>query len=103
MKTDAVIQDDIVKVFMKEKSALKLKNITYLCPYTYHQVTSAISALTAKGFVKRVGSGRYELTENAKIMEMDPKIQIEILQRQVAFLEGELKNLTSRFARASYR
>jgi predicted transcriptional regulator len=103
MNSEAVIQNDIVKILIREKGGQKLKQISYMCPYTYHQVASAITALVSKGFVKKVSMGTYEVTEIASIMELEPDFQIKILQKKVAFLENELKNLTDRFVRASYK
>jgi predicted transcriptional regulator len=103
LKLEAIVQNNIMKVLVHENKECRLKEISYKCPYTYHQVASALTALISKGYVKRVGVGKYEATESAKIFELDKDYQIQILQKKVIFLENELKNLTDRFVRASYR
>ncbi len=80
---------------------MSLREITNQCQLTYYQVSSCLGALTAKGYVKRIKTGIYEVTEEARLEELSPEHQIKILKKRIIELENEIRALFLKLARSS--
>ena len=103
MRVNAPFQSSVLSLLLQFKQPMSLKEITNNCSLTYHQVASCVSALRSKGYVRRVESGFYEATEDAKIIELSPENQIQILKKKVEELEGQIRHLLTRFSRLNQR
>jgi hypothetical protein len=80
---------------------MSLREITNHCELTYHQVASVLTALSSKGYVRRVRTGIYEATEDAMLVE-DPARQVAVLKLRVAELERTIESLLSRMVANPY-
>jgi hypothetical protein len=80
---------------------MSLRELTNHCALTYHQVASVLVALTSKGYVRRVKTGIYAATEDARLVE-DPDRQIAVLKLRVAELERTIESLLSRMVLNPY-
>jgi predicted transcriptional regulator len=89
----------IICVLLHFRKPMSLKEITNNCQLTYHQVASSIVALRNKGYVKRVQTGFYEVTEEAKLIELSPDDQIKILKNKISELENHIRSLLLRIAK----
>ncbi len=78
---------------------MSLKQITHSCKFTYQQVASSLTTLRNKGYVRKVGVGVYEVTEEAKLEELSPEIQIRVLKAKVSELEEHIKSLLNLVAK----
>jgi len=103
MRTTAQYQNTILSLMLKVGKPMSLREITNQCQLTYHQVASCLGALTAKGYVKRIKVGLYEVTEEAKLQELSPEHQIQILKKRITDLENEIRALFLRLARSGSR
>ena len=77
---------------------MSLREITNQSELTYHQVASVLVALKSKGYVKRIQTGLYEATDDAKLLELSPEIQVKILKQKVEELEQQVKSLLIRIS-----
>jgi DNA-binding IclR family transcriptional regulator len=93
MRVSAPFQDEVLKVLLKYGKPMSLRQITQQCTLGYHQVASCLVALKAKGFVRNVKFGVYEVTEDAKLEELAPENQIKILKQKINTLENIIKKL----------
>lgn len=93
MKVSAPYQNEVLKVLLQIRRPISLKQLTQSCSLTYHQVASCLSALQTKGYVKKVRVGVYEVTEDAKLVELSPETQIKILKDKISELENMIKSL----------
>jgi len=75
---------------------MSLRQITHSCSLTYHQVASCLIALKAKGYVRKVKVGVYEITEDAKLEELSPEHQIMVLKQKINELEKMVNMLLMR-------
>jgi DNA-binding IclR family transcriptional regulator len=100
MRVTAPYQNAILDVMLKSRKPMSLREITNQCQLTYHQVASCLIALKSKGYVRRVRTGLYEATEEAKLLELSPENQILILKNRVIELENEIKSLLMKLAKA---
>jgi DNA-binding IclR family transcriptional regulator len=96
MRVSAPYQDEILKILLRYGRPMSLRQITHSCALTYHQVASCLLALKAKGYVRKVKVGVYEVTENAKLEELSPETQIKILKKKISELENLINNLLMR-------
>ena len=99
MKIDAPKQNIVLELLLQTRQAMSLRTITNNCSLTYHQVTSSLLALMSKGYVKRVQTGVYQVTEDAILIMLSPDVQIKILQNKVNELELLVKSLLTRMSR----
>jgi predicted transcriptional regulator len=99
MKNNARYQNMVLDLLLRSRQPMSIKEMTYQCQLTYHQVASCVGVLTNKGMVKRVRTGIYEVTEDAKLIELSPEAQIKILKNKVIELENQIKNLVVKIAR----
>ena len=56
-------------------------------------MASCLVALKAKGYVRNVKFGVYEVTEEAKLEELSPEVQIKVLKDKISELEKIIKSL----------
>jgi DNA-binding transcriptional regulator YhcF (GntR family) len=92
LRVDAEKQNIVLGVLLTRR-VLSLRQLTNLCPLAYHQVASCLIALVSKGYVRRVRTGIYEVTEEARLITLNPEEQIKALQRKVVVLEAQIKKL----------
>ena len=93
MESTAFKQNTIVNLLLRTNKPMSIREITNQSELTYTQVASALSALKAKGYVKRIQTGLYEATDDAKLFELSPELQIKLLQNKVIELEQQVKSL----------
>jgi predicted transcriptional regulator of viral defense system len=93
MVSSAPKQNEIITLLLQQNKPMSLREITNKSELTYHQVASVIVALKSKGYVKRIYTGLYEATDDAKLLELSPEIQIKILKQKVEVLEQQVKSL----------
>jgi predicted transcriptional regulator len=93
MKVSAPIQNEVLNVLLQIKRPISLRQLTHSCSLTYHQVASCLGALEAKGYVRKVKIGVYEVTEDAKLTEFSPEAQIKILKDKIRELENIINSL----------
>jgi hypothetical protein len=98
MRVNAPYQNTVLSLLLQTKQPMSLREITNNCKLTYHQVASCLLALKLKGFVRRVEVGLYEVTEEAKLIELSPEKQISALQNRVIELENQIKALLTRIS-----
>lgn len=80
MKVSAPIQNEVLNVLLQIKRPISLRQLTHSCSLTYHQVASCLGALEAKGYVRKVKVGVYEVTEDAKLGEFSPRLKSRFLK-----------------------
>ncbi len=73
MRVSAPFQDEVLKILLRLGRPMSLRQITQSCSLGYHQVASCLVALKAKGYVRNVKFGVYEVTEDAKLEELSPE------------------------------
>jgi hypothetical protein len=93
MNLTAPYQNEVLKVLLQIRRPLSLRQLTQSCPLTYHQVATCVGALMTKGYVRKVKVGVYEITEDAKLIELSPENQIKVLKEKISELENIIKNL----------
>lgn len=93
MTITAPIQNEVLKILLQSRRPLSLRQLTQSCSLTYHQVASCLGALQSKGYVRKVKTGIYEVTEDAKLVELSPENQIRILKDKIGELENIIKSL----------
>lgn len=93
MKVSAPYQNEVLNILLKSRRPISLRQLTQSCSLTYHQVASCLGALQAKGYVRKVKVGVYEVTDDAKLVELSPETQIKILKDKVNELENIIKTL----------
>lgn len=93
MKVSAPYQNEVLSVLLQIKRPISLRQLTQSCTLTYHQVASCLGALQAKGYVKKIRVGVYEVTDDAKLIELSPENQIKILKAKVSELENMINSL----------
>ena len=103
MKITAQYQNTILSLMLQIGKPMSLREITNHCQLTYHQVASCLSALRTKGYVKRIRTGLYEVTEEAKLLELSPENQVLILKKRITELENEIRVLFLRLAKSGNR
>ena len=101
MRTKAINQNAILSLLLQHRKPMTLREVTHKCQLTYHQVASCLGALRQKGMVRRVRTGLYEVTEEAKLTELSPDTQIKILKEQISELENQVKSLVARLAKSN--
>lgn len=98
MRVTAPHQNMIISLLIKQRKPMSIKELTNNCQLTYFQVSSCLLALKSKGYVRRIRTGLYEATEEARLIELEPESQVRVLQRRVAELEEQVRSLTIRIA-----
>lgn len=93
MRATAPYQNEVLVILLRSNRPISLRQLTQSCSLTYHQVTSCLGALQAKGYVRKVGVGVYEITEDAKLLELSPETQIKVLKDKINELENIIKSL----------
>jgi DNA-binding IclR family transcriptional regulator len=93
MRVTAPYQNEILSILLRYGRPMSLRQITHSCSLTYHQVASCLLALKAKGYVRKVKTGVYEVTENAKMEELSPETQIKLLKDKISALENLVNTL----------
>ncbi len=93
MKVSAPYQKEVLNVLLRIRRPISLRQLTQNCSLTYHQVASCLVALKAKGYVRNVKFGVYEVTEDARLEELSPEAQIKILKDKISELENIIKSL----------
>lgn len=93
MRVQAPIQNEILKILIRSNKPISLRQLTNFSSFTYYQVASCLGALRAKGYVRKVKNGIYEVTEDAKLMELSSETQIKILKNKVNELEHLLSSM----------
>ena len=93
MKVSAPYQKEVLNVLLRIRRPMSLRQLTQNCSLTYHQVASCLVALKAKGYVRNVKFGVYEVTEDAKLEELSPETQVKILKDKISELENIIKSL----------
>jgi DNA-binding IclR family transcriptional regulator len=96
MRVTAPFQNEILNLLLRYGKPMSLRQITQSCSLTYHQVASCLIALKSKGYVRKVKTGVYEVTENAKLEELSPETQIKILKGKISELENLISTLLLR-------
>lgn len=96
MKVTAPYQNEILKLLLRSGKPMSLRQITHNCTLTYNQVASCLLALKAKGMVRKVKAGVYEVTEDAKLEQLSPEVQIRNLKHKIIELENLLNTLLMR-------
>jgi predicted transcriptional regulator of viral defense system len=99
MVSSAPKQNEIINLLLQHNKPMSIREIANNSELTYHQVASVLGALKSKGYVKRIRTGLYEATEDAKILELTPDIQIKILKQKVEELELQIKSLLIKLSR----
>jgi hypothetical protein len=89
----AKLQDDVIAELRKFNKPVSLRILVNSTKYSYHQVASALVALCHKGYVRRIASGVYEVTESAITFTLSPEAQVRYLKGKVMFLENEIRRL----------
>jgi predicted transcriptional regulator len=92
-------QRAIVEILLKTNRAMTIKEITNSSQLTYNQVASVLVALKAKGYVKKANTGLYEVTDDARLLELSPEAQIEVLKQKVEELELQVQFLQTRLSK----
>jgi len=98
MVSSAPKQNAIINLLLQHNKPMSLREITNQSELTYHQVASVLVALKSKGYVKRIQTGLYEATDDAKLLELSPEIQVKILKQKVEELEQQVKSLLIRIS-----
>ena len=93
MKASAPYQTEVLNVLLRIRRPISLRQLTHNCSLTYHQVASCLVALKAKGYVRNVKFGVYEVTEEAKLEELSPEVQIKVLKEKISELEKIIRSL----------
>ena len=96
MRVSAPFQEEVLKILLRCGRPMSLRQITQSCSLGYHQVASCLIALKAKGYVRNVKFGVYEVTEDAKLEELAPETQIKILKQKISELEDIINKLLLR-------
>jgi DNA-binding IclR family transcriptional regulator len=96
MRVSAPFQEEVLKILLRYGRPMSLRQITQSCSLGYHQVASCLIALKAKGYVRNVKFGVYEVTEDAKLEELSPETQIKILKQKISELEDIINKLLIR-------
>lgn len=96
MRVSAPFQEEVLKILLRVGRPMSLRQITQNCSLGYHQVASCLVALKAKGYVRNVKFGVYEVTEDAKLEELSPDVQIKVLKQKINELENIIKKLLIR-------
>jgi hypothetical protein len=99
MKVSAPYQNEVLNILLKSRRPVSLRQLTQSCSLTYHQVASCLGALQSKGYVRKVRVGVYEVTEDAKLVELSPETQIKVLKDKISELENIIKNLLIKISR----
>jgi predicted transcriptional regulator len=99
MVSSAPKQNEIINLLLQRNKPMSLKEITNSSDLTYHQVASVIVALRSKGYVKRIRTGLYEATDDAKLLELSPETQVKVLKQKVEELESQIKSLMIRLSK----
>ena len=86
-------QNVILNIFIQLRQPLHLRDLMLRCDLTYQQVASALTALVSKGYVRRVRAGVYQVTEEARLLELSSEHQVKVLKRRVEELELLVKRL----------
>lgn len=90
MRVTSPNQNEVLAILLRIKKPISLRQITQSCSLTYHQVASCLIALKAKGYVRNVRAGVYEVTDDGKLEELSPETQIKILKNKISELENLL-------------
>jgi predicted transcriptional regulator len=93
MKVSAPYQNEVLKVLLQSRRPISLRQLTQSCSLSYHQVASCLGALQSKGYVRKIKVGVYEVTEDAKLVELSPETQIKVLKEKISELENIIKSL----------
>jgi predicted transcriptional regulator len=93
LKVTAPYQNEILNILLRNRRPISLRHLTHNCSLSYQQVASCLLALKAKGYVRKVKTGVYEVTENAKLEELSPETQIKILKGKISELEYIINSL----------
>jgi DNA-binding IclR family transcriptional regulator len=96
MRVSAPFQEEVLKILLRYGRPMSLRQITQSCSLGYHQVASCLIALKAKGYVRNIKFGVYEVTEDAKLEELSPETQIKILKQKISELENIINKLLIR-------
>ncbi len=99
MMSSAPKQNEIINLLLRNNKPMSIREITNCCDMTYHQVASVLVALRSKGYVKRIQTGLYEATDDARLIELSPDEQIKILKNKVEELESQIKSLLLRVSK----
>jgi hypothetical protein len=99
MKVSAPYQNEVLNILLKSRRPISLRQLTQSCSLTYHQVASCLGALQSKGYVRKVRVGVYEVTEDAKLVELSPETQIKVLKDKISELENIIKNLLTKISK----
>jgi len=96
MRITAPYQNEILNLLLQCGRPMSLRQITHSCSLQYQQVASCLLALKAKGYVRKVTVGVYEVTENAKLEVLSPETQIIVLKQKISELEILINTLLNR-------
>ena len=99
MRVNAQLQDTVLRLLLPHRE-MSIRQLTNLGPLSYHQVASCLTALMSKGYVKRVRGGIYEVTEEARLTQLSPEIQIKALKQRVTELENIINSLITRISKS---
>lgn len=99
MMSSAPKQNAIVQLLLRSNKPMSIREITNNCDLTYHQVASVLVALKSKGYVKRIETGLYAATDDARLIELSPDEQIKILKNKVDELESQVRSLLLRLSK----
>lgn len=98
MVSSAPKQNAIISLLLQNNKPMSLREITNRSELSYHQVASVLVALRSKGYVKRIETGLYEATEDAKLLELSPETQVKVLKQKVEMLEQQVRSLLTRLS-----
>jgi predicted DNA-binding transcriptional regulator len=101
MLPSAPKQNAVLELLLESGRMMSLREITNHCELTYHQVASVLTALSSKGYVRRVRTGIYAATEDARLVE-DPDRQIAVLKLRIEELERTIEGLLTRMVQNPY-
>ncbi len=99
MMSSAPKQNAIIQILLKNNKPMNIRVITNNSDLTYHQVASVLMALKRKGYVKRIETGLYAATDDARLIEISPEEQIKILKNKVDELEYQRRFLLLRLSK----
>jgi sugar-specific transcriptional regulator TrmB len=99
MVSSAPKQNAIINLLLQNNKPMSLREITNNSELTYYQVASVLMALKSKGYVRRIRTGLYEATDEAKLLELSPEIQVKVLKQKVEELEQQVRSLLIRLSK----
>jgi len=102
MVSSAPKQNAIINLLLQTNKPMSLREITNKSELTYHQVASVLVALKSKGYVRRIQTGLYEATDDAKLLELSPELQVQVLKHKVEELEQQVRSLLIRLSKKEF-